>query len=253
MPDGTCVFGLVAEDYARYRPGYPAGVLDELRRVCGMTADWTVADVGSGTGNLARLFLEAGHQVAGVEPNREMREAAEGLLAKYPAFCSVNAPAESIPLDPQSIDLITVGQALHWFDADKARAEFLRILRPGGWVAVLWNDRLGDATPFTMEYSAVTNAMADQRPPLQAAISPFHTGLDCIFAGLTPHLVSFPHTQRLDLEGLLGRARSSGFIPQPGEPCHDEFTARMMDLFARHECEGAVEFHYVTRLHCGHL
>ncbi len=139
---GSKVFTPLAEDYARYRPGYPAEVLDELARVCGLTPAWLVADIGSGTGNLARLLLAAGHRVVGVEPNREMREAGERLLADYPAFRSLEGNAKCIPLAARSVDLVAVGQALHWFDVAAARREFLRILRGGRWVAVLWNDRL---------------------------------------------------------------------------------------------------------------
>lgn len=251
--ENTTVFGPLADDYASYRPGYPAEVIDELKRVCGLTPDWIVADIGSGTGNLTRLFLEAGNKVYGVEPNREMREAAERLLAAHLTFYSLDAPAENIPLDTQSVDLITVGQALHWFDVDKARAEFKRILRPGGWVAVLWNDRLGDATAFTKDYQNLTDSMDIEQPAMPCPVSPFHTGLDDIFGSATPHTASFPHTQLFDLEGLLGRARSSGYIPQLGAPNHANFTAQMTDLFNHHQRDGAVEFHYITRLYLGHL
>jgi ubiquinone/menaquinone biosynthesis C-methylase UbiE len=92
------------------------GLLYVLVQTCGMTSDWLVADIGSGTGNLARLFLDAGHQVIGVEPNLEMRKAGERMLADHPAFHSLDGTAECIPLETKSVDLVTVGQALHWFD-----------------------------------------------------------------------------------------------------------------------------------------
>ncbi len=253
MSKRTEIFGPLAEDYARYRPGYPAEVLDELIRVCGLRRDWMVSDIGSGTGNLTRLFLDAGNQVVGVEPNREMREAAERLLAGYSTFHSLEGVAEHIPLDACSIDLIAAGQALHWFDAVKARNEFLRILRPGGWDLVAWNDRLCDATIFAKEYETLTQSWADAQPPLPYATAPFPTGIDHLFGAVTPHSASFQHTQNFDLEGLLGRARSSGFIPQPGASRHAEFTTSMTNLFARHQCDGMVEFHYITRLHLGQL
>lgn len=253
MSKRTEIFGPLAEDYARYRPGYPAEVLDELIRVCGLRRDWMVSDIGSGTGNLTRLFLDAGNQVVGVEPNREMREAAERLLAGYSTFHSLEGVAEHIPLDACSIDLIAVGQALHWFDAAEARNEFLRILRPGGWVIVTWNDRLCDATAFTKDYETITQSWADAQPPLPHAAAPFQTGLDHLFGAVTPHSGSFQHTQSFDLEGLLGRARSSGFIPQPGASRYAEFTILMTDLFNRHQCDGMVEFHYITRLYLGQL
>ena len=253
MVKGTEVFATLADDYARYRPGYPGQVVDELVRVSGLTRDWIIADIGSGSGNSALPFLEAGYQVIGVEPNREMREAAERLLAAYPAFHSIDSAAERIPLDAHSVDLIIIGQAWHWFDIDSAIAEFQRILRPDGWVAVMWNNRLGDATEFTRAYAELTQHCATVQPPSCAAPRGFGDDLDRLFGNATPQEARFPHTQSFDLKGLLGRARSSGFIPQPGAPNHDEFTALMTDLFDRYQCDGAVEFHYITQLYIGHL
>jgi len=251
MLKGSEVFAPLAEDYARYRPGYPAEVLDALETTCGLTPDWVVADIGSGTGNLARLFLDAGHQVIGVEPNRAMRTAGERLLATYPSFRSHDGTAECIPLPAQSVDIVTVGQALHWFDVDQTKREFQRILRDDGWVAVAWNDRLSDASEFTREYHALTRTCAETHP--SPCTAPLSAGLGHLFAPATPLHASFPHTQRFDLEGLLGRARSSGYLPPSGAPGHTELTARMTDLFHRHQHLGTVIFHYTTQLYIGKL
>lgn len=96
---GVELFTALADDYARYRPGYPAEVLGVLASACGITPDWVVADIGAGAGNLARLFLQAGHHVVGIEPNSKMRQAAESLFACYPKFCSLDGTAEQIPLE----------------------------------------------------------------------------------------------------------------------------------------------------------
>ena len=166
MMKSSEVFTPLAADYARYRPGYPPELLSMLVSVL-----WHAAESGRlpilapVQGNLARLFLQAGYQVVGVEPNREMREAAECLLASYPAFRSLEGTAENIPLADQSIDLITIGQALHWFAVEQARNEFLRILRAGGWVAVAWNDRLQD-TVFVQAYEALKHSYAQQHTVL---------------------------------------------------------------------------------------
>ncbi len=252
MSDGIGLFSSLAEDYARYRPGYPADVLDELARVCGLTPDWKVADIGSGTGNLARLFLEAGHRVIGVEPNREMREWAERQLSGYKAFHSLDGTAEDIPIEPGSIDLVAVGQALHWFDVDRTRAEFRRILRPGGWVAVMWNDPVPDADEFSREYRALCSKqartqLASEQPPS------LDNGVDRFFGNRIPHTACFPHAMRYDLEGFLGRVRSSGHLPQPGAPGYEEPAALLTDLFTRHQCGGLVEFQYVTQIYVGCL
>jgi ubiquinone/menaquinone biosynthesis C-methylase UbiE len=252
MLNTAAVFTPLAEDYARYRPGYPAEVLDALVTTCGLTPDWVVADIGAGTGNLARLFLASGHHVVGVEPNREMREAGERLLAAYPTFRNLGGTAERIPLAAQSVDLVTVGQALHWFDVDQAKREFRRILRCPGWVAVSWNDRLPDASEFTREYDALTRTCAATHPPLCAV--PFSVGIDRLFEGMpTPRHASFSHTQRFDLPGFLGRARSSGYLPQAGAPGYTELAMSMTDLFHRHQHDGAVVFYYMAQLYVGQL
>src|SRR5947209_11876909 len=126
--DSTSRFSSRVENYIRYRPGYPQSVVELLAGECGLTPTSVVADVGSGTGILTELFLRNGNTVYGVEPNREMREAGEGLLAGYPNFHSVDGRAEATGLPDASVDFVTAGQAFHWFDAQGARAEFSRIL-----------------------------------------------------------------------------------------------------------------------------
>ena len=251
MLKNTEVFGPLAGDYARYRPGYPAEVVEELVRVCGLNQNWIIADIGSGTGNSARPFLETGYQVIAVEPNREMRKAGEHLLSAYPNFRSLDGAAESIPLDDQSIDMIVVGQAIHWFDIDKTRAEFKRILRPNGWTVVMWNGRSRDEDAFIREYRDLIRRIETTHPPIfNGSIS---DGVDTLFGNTPLHTGNFPHIQRFDLEGFLGRARSSGFIPQPGALDHTDITALMTDLFNRHQCNGIVEFYYATRLFIGQI
>src|SRR5437660_4475378 len=140
------------ENYLRYRPRYPKEIVQLIETECGLRSESSIADIGSGTGILAELFLRNGNHVFGIEPNREMREAGERLLAIYTRFTSVAGTAEATTLPDQSIDLITAGQAFHWFDRDSCRKEFMRILRPGGWVVLVWNDRRIDSTPFLAAY-----------------------------------------------------------------------------------------------------
>ena len=251
MVNNAEVFTPLAADYARYRPGYPTELLDDIAAVCGMQPTWQIADIGSGTGNLAGLFLQAGYQVVGVEPNREMREAAERQLASYPAFRSLDGTAENIPLANQSIDLITVGQAIHWFDVEQARNEFLRILRPGGWVAVTWNDGASQDTAFAQAYGVLKHTYAQMRTV--ACDVPLSTGVESLFGAEIPRHTSFPHTQLFDLSGFLGRIRSSGVLPLPGAPGCDEITERLTDLFHHHQENGQVEFHYTAQLYFGQL
>ena len=138
-------------DYVRYRPGYPPELLECLQRNCGLRPQWVVADVGSGTGLLAKIFLENGNRVFGIEPNAAMRAAGEEFLRGLDQFTSQEGRAEATGLPARSVDLITAGQAFHWFDRRRARAEFERILKPGGWVALVWNERR-TSTPFLADY-----------------------------------------------------------------------------------------------------
>src|SRR5579863_1705779 len=152
VKDATQRFSSRVENYVRYRPGYPPEVLELLKNECGLTPDSTVADIASGTGIFTRILAENGNRVFGVEPNDEMRRAGERLLESYSGFTSIAGTAEATTLQDHSVDIVTAAQAAHWFDREKARREFVRILKPGGWLVLLWNERRTDSTPFLREY-----------------------------------------------------------------------------------------------------
>src|SRR6266566_7206020 len=139
-------------DYARYRPGYPPAVLDLLRTECGLRPGHIIADIGSGTGILSELFLKNGNRVFGIEPNAAMRGAGGKLLERYSKFTSIEGSAEATTLQDDSVDFVVAGQAFHWFDQKLARDEFSRILKPSCWVALVWNERRIDSTPFLRAY-----------------------------------------------------------------------------------------------------
>src|SRR5580658_4404950 len=139
--DPTRRFSSRVEAYARYRPSYPRETLALLERECGLTPVSKIADIGSGTGLLARLFLDFGCEVTGVEPNPEMRVTGERMLLDKPRFHSVDGRAEATGLLAGSVDFVTAGQAFHWFEPAAARAEFQRILKTVGWVVLVWNER----------------------------------------------------------------------------------------------------------------
>ena len=134
-------------NYARYRPSYPEEVVHFLQETIGLQKEWTIADLGSGTGIFSELLLRNGYKVWGVEPNNEMRDEAEKTLAGYKKFTSISGRAEQTFLTGNSIDLITVAQAFHWMNRAAAKEEFLRILKPKGFIVMLWNIRLTN-TPF---------------------------------------------------------------------------------------------------------
>src|SRR3982074_3012215 len=136
----TARFSDRVENYVRYRPGYPPEVLDLLRTECGLRPSHIVAAIASGTGVFTRLLLENGNSVFAVEPNAAMREMGNRQLESLSAgdrLASVAGTAEETTLKSASVDFVTAAQAAHWFDLPRARAEFVRILRPEGWGAVI--------------------------------------------------------------------------------------------------------------------
>jgi SAM-dependent methyltransferase len=250
--DATRRFSNRVGHYVRYRPGYPAGLLDVLRRESGLGPSWVVADVGSGTGLSAAPFLEAGHVVHGVEPNREMREAAETLLRGFAGFRSVDGRAEASGLAAASVDLVVAGQAFHWFEPAAARAEFTRILRPGGWVVLLWNNRRVDTTPFLREYEALILRHAtdytkvDHRNVDAARLAAF-------FGRGGYRRVVLDNEQVFDYDGLQGRLLSSSYVPGAGEPGGEDMLRDLRALFDRHAEGGRVRVEYDTEISVGRL
>jgi ubiquinone/menaquinone biosynthesis C-methylase UbiE len=240
------------ENYVRYRPGYPAGVLDTLRTECGLTRDSIVADVGSGTGILAKLFLENGNSVYGVEPNARMREAGEEYLRDFPQFRSVNGTAESTTLPTASVDFLVAGQAFHWFDARAARTEFARVLKPGGWVAIVWNDRKKDGTPFLRDYEALLRTYGTDYLQVSGKY-PETKRLREFFAPSPCRETSFVNEQEFDFAGLRGRLLSSSYTPPEGHSNYEPMLGDLRIIFEKHECDGRVVFEYETKMHFGRL
>jgi len=252
MLDSTQRFSTRVENYVKYRPHYPAAVLTLLAEACGLMSRSVIADIGSGTGISAELFLANGNRVYGVEPNREMRKAGERLLAKYPRFVSIAATAEATALPNASVDFVIAGQAFHWFDRAKARAEFLRVLKPGGWVVLMWNERRVETTPFLRDYERMLHtystdyAQVDHRQVDDAMLGAF-------FGPAGFQLARFENVQRLDFEAVRGRLLSSSYAPEPGHPNYEPLLAELRRIFDAGQSVGTVAFEYDTNVYWGHL
>lgn len=242
------------ETYVRYRPSYPAQVLELLKERCGLHAGSRVADVGSGTGILTLMLLQTGAEVWAVDPNERMRAAAQRLLGSQPRFHSVAGSAESTTLAASSVDLITASQAFHWFDMARTRTEFARILAREGWVALIWNERPPGATPFLAEYEEVLRRHAAEYDEVsqQRARAERPETVGAFFGGDYGREV-FPNPQSLDLQGLVGRTLSSSYTPEPGDPAHAPMVEALEQLFARHQENGEVIFTYETLVYFGQL
>jgi ubiquinone/menaquinone biosynthesis C-methylase UbiE len=239
------------ESYAKYRPSYPPELIELLRSECGLTSEAVVADVGSGTGILSELLLKNGNEVIGVEPNDAMRNAGAELMRAYPKFRSVAASAEATTLPPASVDLITAGQAFHWFDAPAARSEFARVLKPNGFVVLIWNDRRLNSTAFLKDYELFLKEFGTDYANVQQFDSASH--IASFFAPMSFKQKDFPNRQEFDFAGLKGRVLSTSYTPEPGHAKFEPMMEALDKLFISHQDDGIVAFEYDTKVYYGQL
>jgi SAM-dependent methyltransferase len=249
--NATSRFSDRVENYVRYRPGYPPEVLETLKLECGLKREHRIADIASGTGIWTRLLLENGNRIYGVEPNAGMREAAERMLLRFPNFTSVAATAEAITLPDHSIDFVTAAQAGHWFNRQQARQEFVRILKPEGWLVLLWNERITDSTPFLRDYEQLLLSFGTDYEDVRHerttdSVNEFFDPAP--FAERT-----FPMRQEFDYTGLEGRLLSSSYAPGPEHPKHARMLSELRRIFDAYAVAGKVVVAYKTRVYFGRL
>jgi len=246
--DSTQRFSDRAENYARFRPNYPEAFIRFLSDR--LPAPATIADIGSGTGILSRQLLGAGYTVLAVEPNGPMRLEAERRLGDEPGFHSVVGTAEATTLTDGAAQAVTCAQSFHWFDRARCRLEFERILREPGLVLLIWNERIREGSmeeydrilqDFAPEYRTV-----GQRNLTDADIAEF-------FAPARSEVIYFPHGQRLDGEAFIGRALSSSYVPNTGQPGHEAAMKKFRKFFDDHAVDGQIEFPYQTRVYAANL
>lgn len=251
VQDATQRFSSRVDNYVRYRPGYPPALLELLKKECGLTPDSVIADIASGTGIFTQMLLDNGNRVFGVEPNPEMRRAGEEFLAAYPRFASVAGSAEATTLPRRSVDIVTAAQAAHWFDRERARNEFVRILKPGGWTILIWNERKTNSTPFLRDYEQLlmsygTDYQEVRHERTTAEIAGF-------FAPSPFQLRVFSMSQEFDESALQGRLLSSSYTPQADHPQYEPMLRELRRIFAVHQANGRVSLQYDTRVFYGHL
>ncbi|CAG9227381.1 Class I SAM-dependent methyltransferase [Paraburkholderia sabiae] len=249
--DSTQRFTDRVSDYVKYRPGYPREIVTFLHSTCGLADGAQVADIGAGTGISARLFLDAGHPVVAVEPNQAMRAAADEWLKDYAGYTSVAGTGEATSLDSASVDLVIAAQAFHWFDPIAARQEFARILRPHGLIALMWNSRLLDGTPFLAGYEALLRRFSDDYQSVSERYGD-DASMAVWFGDRLADTARMPNAQRLDFDGLKGRLMSSSYAPKAGHPSHEPMLAALRELFDRTAQDGTVDFVYETLVYVGY-
>jgi SAM-dependent methyltransferase len=240
------------DDYIKYRPHYSGELVEALRQACALTRESVIADVGCGTGLLAKIFLENGNPVIGVEPNQNMRLAGEQFLAGFERFRMLEGTAEDTALPDRAVDFVVAGQAFHWFQPDATRREFARIVKPGGWVVLLWHDRDVEATPFLRGYEGFLQRYAIEYSTLARNKIANYRTLERFFAPGRMDLIEQDAQQRFDLDGLRGRLLSSSYAPREG-PAAEAMLQALPSLFDHYAQHGKVTLQYKTRIYYGHL
>jgi SAM-dependent methyltransferase len=246
MVDTVERFSNRVANYVKYRPGYPAGVLALFRDEIGLEPSSVVADLGSGTGLSAKLFLENGNRVYGVEPNAAMRAAAEEFLKDLPNFTSVDGTAENTTLPDDSVDLVVAAQAFHWFDPAATRREIRRIAKQNGHVALIWNERQLDTTRFLRDYEALLMQFANDYDAVRHDNVTEEKLAD--FFGKEFRRKTFENRQVFDFEGLRGRLLSSSYMPAEDDPRFEPMSAALHALFAKHAEDGKIAVLYDTNV-----
>lgn len=251
MLNPTLRFSNRVENYRKYRPGYPAEIVPLLKSECGLTSESLIADLGSGTGLFAEIFLKNGNTVFGVEPNAEMRNAGEQVLNKYPNFKSVDGTAEKTMLPDHAVDFVVAGQAFHWFDRQQARPEFKRILRPAGWVVLVWNGYRVESSQMMSAYQNLVATYGTDYSEVQREV--VGVDVETFYAPGRCKCARFSFRQRFDYEGLKGRLLSSSFAPEPDHPGYDAMLRDLQGVFDANQQDGQVNFDYETEVYYGRL
>jgi SAM-dependent methyltransferase len=231
-----------AADYVRYRPTYPAEAVETILDGLGPPEQLIAADVGAGTGISARLLATHGVRVIAVEPGEAMCRAADA----HANVAWMSGLAEATGLQSDAIDLVLCAQSFHWFQADKALREFGRILKPGGRLAIMWNRR-SKTDPLTAGYRQAINDVGGEVAAESMNFDPDVITRSELFS--PPERTTFPNFQRLDLKGLIGRARSASYVPKSGA-ASDELLRRLRALHERYADPGGfVTMVYETEIY----
>jgi len=245
----TTRFSNRVKNYTRYRPSYPVSAVQWIVNRYHLGPQSQVADIGSGTGIFTQLLMDAELPVTAVEPNVEMRLESDRLHATNPLYSSQAGTAEFTNLEDNSVDVITAAQAGHWFDLEKSKREFQRILRPGGVLALIWNRRM-HSSPFQIAYETVLNTL-----PEYAEVN--HNKLDDVqlaklFTG-DMERKTFANCQEFDRASFRGRVFSSSYTPSPEDSMYSVFSRKIDGLFSAYATNARVSFAYSSEVYAGFM
>lgn len=247
MKDSTKRFSDRADDYVKYRPSYPLEVIDLLKSKFDLRTEKIIVDVGSGTGISSELFLKNGNVVYGVEPNDKMRSEAEKQLSQYKNYISIKGTSNETTLPSKTADFIIAAQAFHWFEPNSTRLEFKRILRDNGIVVILFNDRATKGTLFAEQYETLLNEFGSDYKQVKHKNVGEKRHRDFLGDYQEFH---FPYFQDFNFEGLLGRLKSSSYVPKEGAPRFAEMVSVLQKIFDENSRNGQVRMEYDTQVYC---
>ncbi|MBK7311067.1 MAG: class I SAM-dependent methyltransferase [Sphingobacteriaceae bacterium] len=248
------------DNYVKYRPHYPQEMFDHLLSQHIISKNSVIADIGSGTGISTEPFLRLNLKVFAIEPNKEMRDAAEKLLGGDKNFHSVNATAEKTSLNDHSVDVIVAGQAFHWFDKERTKQEFKRILKPNGYVVLLWNDRRTNSTAagrqggeFLRSYEDLLQLCGTDYKEVNHKNTQDKKIFDSFFGENNYTEKWFDNFQEVDFAGLKGRVLSSSYMPNEGHKDYEHMLYCLKKVFARCQQNNTVRLEYDTKIYYGKL
>jgi len=230
-------------DYEKYRPNYPPEILAILNQRIGFNKDWLIADIGSGTGISSKLFVDNGNNIFGVEPNRAMREASIHHFKKSRNFIAINASAEDTKIDDHCVDLIFAGQAFHWFDKERSKVEFERILKEDGHIVLVWNQRSPE-DDFQQAYEDFLVAhIPEYKTVTQKNITDGQ--IEDFFKPRAFQKLSLANEQTFDLKAFFGRVKSSSYFPNEESTSKTLFDG-LTSLFEKYAVGNKLLFKYQT-------
>ena len=245
-------FSQTVEHYQQYRPNYPKTMIDFLLKQKVLSKDKVVADIGSGTGIFTQQLLALGAKVFAIEPNGSMRESAQQQLSTYPYFTSINGTAEATTLMNNGVEVISVATAFHWFNRETCQEEFKRILRDNGDILLFWNLRLPKLLPILQGYE---NLLKKYCPNYKGIPSQQIAESETLafFAKDSVTVHQFENQQTFDLDGLVGRLRSTSYALTPAQDNYNKMLEDLTHLFNQYQTNGQVIFPYTTKLYLGKL
>jgi len=249
LKDSKLRFSNRVKNYTKYRPTYPTDLIKWASKTLNLQQK-IVADIGSGTGILTELILPYSHLTFGIEPNTEMRSEAEKMLNGNSQFFSLNASAEQTCLPKKSVDVIFAAQAFHWFDIEKTREEFKRILKPGGKVAIVWNDRITMGDEFSIAYENLLQTYGTDYKKVDHKMVDTNK-IESFFGKGLLQKKSFANKQIFDYKGLKGRLLSSSYTPTSQDDNFKPMISELKNVFDKTNQNGFVSMKYSSNIYIG--